>query len=73
MAFQTITQQTKGASLGVVFSGGTRRGRGAGVVNIQAESIGGALLIEKSSLEPAQMVGRGKGVCGGVERRKDGG
>lgn len=43
------------------------------MVNIQAESIGGALLIEKSSLEPAQMVGRGKGVCGGVERRKDGG
>ena len=35
------------------------------MVNIQAESIGGALLIEKSSLEPAQMVGRGR--AGGAE------
>lgn len=33
MPFQTITQQTKGSPLGIVFSGGKRRGKGARVVN----------------------------------------
>lgn len=33
MPFQTITQQTKRSPLGIVFSGGKRRGKGARVVN----------------------------------------
>lgn len=33
MPFQTITQQTKGSPLGIVLSGGKRRGKGARVVN----------------------------------------